>query len=181
MKSHEDPFSGLHIVNSTPQDMSIIFELFNKAIDYQKKNGFELWPQFSEQLIQTEVLEKRHWKILDGNKTACVFSVLHNDPVIWGHERDQEPSVYLHRIAINPLFKGKGMMKLIRQWAMEYGKQNNRKYVRMNTWGNNERLRNYYIDCGFNYIGQQYLQGTEGLPGHYGGSVLSLFQIDICV
>lgn len=170
---------GLKIVNSDLNDEDTIFRLFDSAIAYQERNGYELWPQFSREMIQKEIAEKRHWKIVDGDTIACVFSVLYNDPVIWGEERDKEPSVYLHRTTINPDYKGRGMMQLIRDWAILHARDGGRKYVRMDTWGNNEKLRNYYISCGFPYIGQQHLTNTDGLPAHYGGIVLSLFQIDV--
>lgn len=166
-------------VNSSLADVDFIFQLFDSAIEYQKKNDYELWPQFSKELIKTEIAEKRHWKILENDTIVCIFSVLYNDPVIWGEKRDKEPSVYLHRIAVNPLFKGRHIMKEIKKWAIEHAKKNGKQFVRMDTWGNNKTLRDYYINCGFDYIGQQYLEKTEGLPLHYGGSVLSLFQITI--
>ncbi len=168
----------MQVSNSSFRDLNTIFQLFDHAIAYQKRNDFQLWPQFSRSLIESEIKEKRHWKITDNTKIVCVFSVMYNDPVIWG-EMDKDPSVYLHRIAVNPEFKGKGIVKIIKDWATIHAKANNKKYLRMDTWGNNETIRNYYIQCGFNYIGQQQLTKTEGLPEHYGGNLLSLFQNEV--
>jgi ribosomal protein S18 acetylase RimI-like enzyme len=165
----------MEILNSTINDLELIFSFFGSAIEYQKKNGFELWPQFSREMIEKEIAGKRHWKIMDDEKVLCVFSVMYNDPVIW-MEKDKDPAVYLHRIAVNPEFKGKGMVSIIKEWAIGHAKEKHKKYLRMDTWGHNETIRNYYIKCGFNYIGQQYLTRTEGSPEHYGGSVLSLFE-----
>jgi GNAT superfamily N-acetyltransferase len=178
MKQHQASFSNFQIVNSLPSDMDLIFHLFESAVAYQQKNNYELWPRFSRELIQAEMDEKRHWKIMEGENMAGIFSVMYSDPVIWGYERDREPSVYLHRIATNPDFKGKCMMRLIKDWALEHARQNGKKYVRMDTWGHNENLRAYYVSCGFNYIGQHTLVDAEGLPSHYGGSFLSLFQLE---
>lgn len=166
------------IINSSINDLKIIFQLFDSAIQYQKEKGYELWPQFSRQLIETEINEDRHWKIIDDNKIVCIFSVQYNDSVIWG-EKDNDDAVYLHRITIAPSFKGKEMMRVIKSWAEHHAKEKNKKFLRMDTWGNNENLRNYYIKCCFNYIGQQYLKAVDGLPEHYGGSVLSLFENEI--
>jgi GNAT superfamily N-acetyltransferase len=166
------------MVQSKPGDLDVIFSLFDAAIAYQKRKGYDLWPRFSRELIETEIAEGRHWKLMDGNTIACVLSVMYNDPVIW-KEKDLEPAVYLHRIAVNPLYKGKGMMTHIRLWAIQHAREANKRYVRMDTWGNNEVLRNYYIGCGFTYIGQQQLENTAGLPAHYGGDHLSLFQIEV--
>jgi GNAT superfamily N-acetyltransferase len=178
MNTGGSSFGELQITNSTQMDLDIIFRLFDGAIAYQQRNHYELWPRFSEELIMNEMDEKRHWKIVGGETIACIFSVLYNDPVIWG-EKNKDGAVYLHRIAVNPAFKGKGIMKLIRHWAIEHARQKGLQYVRMDTWGNNENLRAYYINCGFNYIGQQHLKEADGLPGHYGGSILSLFQIEV--
>ena len=159
-------------------DMDIIFRLFDWAVDYQKKKGYQLWPRFKKEMIEAEIKEKRHWKIIDEGEIVCVFSVMYNDPVIWG-EMDKEPAVYLHRIAVNPEFKGKRMMIVIKHWAINHARELNKKYLRMDTWGENETIRNYYIKCGYNYIGQQQLTTAEGLPEHYGGNLLSLFQNEV--
>ena len=166
------------VCNSTQEDLDTIFFLFDKAIEYQSRNGYELWPRFSRRWIEDEIAGKRHWKVILEGKIACVFSVMYNDPVIW-LEKDKDPAVYLHRIAVHPEFKGKRMVRHIREWAMQHAKEKHKKYLRMDTWGNNESIRNYYIKCGFNYIGQQYLVKTEGMPEHYGGNVLSLFQNEV--
>lgn len=176
MKSDLSPL--LRIENTVPADLPLIFQLFDAAIVYQEKNGYELWPRFSESLILEEISGKRHWKVLEGEAIAGVFSVMYNDPVIW-LERDQDPAVYLHRIAVNPSFKRKGLMPAIREWAKEHAVQQEKEFVRMDTWGNNENLRKYYESCGFDYLGKQQLPETEQGPAHYGGSFLSLFQLRV--
>ena len=167
------------IINSTAADMEIIFRLFDFAIEYQKKNGYDLWPQFSREIIETEIKEQRHWKIVHNTSIACIFSVLYNDSIIWGTEKDKDPAIYLHRITTAPSFKGMGIMSIIKEWAIGHARSNQKRFVRMDTWGNNENLRKYYIACGFNYIGQQHLIQAEGFPAHYGGPVLSLFEIEV--
>jgi len=169
---------GLSIENSQPADVEQIFRLFDAAIAYQEKNGYELWPRFSESLIEEEISEKRHWKVLEGERIAGVFSVMYNDPVIW-LERDADPAVYLHRIAVNPDFKGRGLMLIIREWAKQHALQQGKTFVRMDTWGTNESLRKYYEHCGFDYLGKQQLPETDHGPAHYGGSFLSLFQLKV--
>jgi hypothetical protein len=165
-------------VPSRLEDLETIFSLFHSAIAYQKNNGYEEWPLFERSLIETEINEKRHWKILCEKDIACVFSVMYNDPVIW-KEKDAEPSIYLHRIAINPVYKVMQMMTLIREWALKHGAENGKLYLRMDTWGRNIKLREYYIRCGFEYTGQQFLSPSENEPLHYGGNELSLFQLRI--
>lgn len=170
--------SKLTIVNSTIEDIDFIFQLFDQAIRYQKVNRYDLWPVFDRALIEKEISEHRHWKILENDLILCVFSIQYNDPIIWG-EKDSEPSVYIHRIAVNPVAKGRRLVCLIKEWAIVHAKVHGKKFVRMDTWGRNEQLRKYYVDCGFHYIGQQHLTKTDGLPDHYGGDELSLFELEV--
>jgi predicted GNAT family N-acyltransferase len=169
----------MKILNSNIKDLDIIFSLFDSAIAYQKAKGYELWPQFDRAMIEKEIHEQRNWKIVKDDAIACIFSVMYSDPVIWPLEKNSEPAVYLRRITINPSFKGQNMMEKVKQWAVEHAQHKKKRFVRMDTWGNNITLRNYYISCGFNYLGQRYLENTKGLPAHYGGDVLSLFEIEV--
>jgi len=88
-----------------------------------------------------------------------------------------DPSVYLHRIATHPAYKGKGIMHLIKKWSAEHARQNGKKFIRMDTWGGNEKLKAYYVHCGFTFLGQKSLPQPNPLPQHYWGTTLSLFEI----
>jgi len=166
------------INNSSLEDIETIFKLYRSAVDYQKAKGYNLWPEFEQKLIEQEINEKRLWKITEAEEIACIFSVAYTDPIIWD-ENDADPAIYLHRITTNPLFKGKGMMQLIIDWSKEHAKQNNKKSIRMDTWGDNDNLKKYYTNCGFTYLRQKHFPGKNELPAHYWGNTLSLFEIKL--
>jgi hypothetical protein len=129
-------------------------------------------------MILEEISGKRHWKVLEEDAIAGVFSVMYNDPVIW-LERDQDPAVYLHRIAVNPTFKLKCLIPAKPEWANQHPRQQGKEFLGKDNRGNNESLRKYYESCGFDYLGKQQLPETEHGPAHYGGSFLSLFQLKV--
>lgn len=166
------------IEKSLSNNLDIILGLYRDAVKYQKEKGYNLWPEFEKSLIEKEIHEQHHYKIIQEDKIACVFSLLYNDPIIW-KEKDKDPAIYLHRIATNPNFKGTGMMQLITNWAREHAIQHNKQYIRMDTWGDNENLKAYYINHGFKHMGQVSLPENHELPSHYWGSTLSLFEIKI--
>ena len=49
----------------------------------------------------------------------------------------------------------------------------------MDTWGDNQKLIDYYQDCGFKFLGVTTPEISDALPKHYVGISLSLFEIDI--
>jgi RimJ/RimL family protein N-acetyltransferase len=48
----------------------------------------------------------------------------------------------------------------------------------MDTWGDNQKLIDYYQKCGFKFLGI-IIPDQAGLPKHYNGISLSLFEIEV--
>lgn len=169
----------MKIINSTPEDIDAIFALYDEAVAYQKLHYNQHWQGFEVAMVQKEINEKWQWKIIDQDQNIlCIFATAFSDPVIW-EEKDKDPSIYLHRIVTNPIFRGKNYVNYIIEWAKEYALQHNIKFIRMDTWGKNEKLINYYKKCGFNFIGLTTPAASSSLPKHYSAALLSLFEIEV--
>lgn len=170
----------MKIINSTIKDTEAIFKLYDAAVAYQKIKFNKHWQAIDAGMVENEILENRQWKIIDSDDNIlCIFATAGNDPFIWGEEKDADPSIYLHRIVTNPLFRGKNYVMEIIQWAKVFGRQNNKKFIRMDTWGDNEKLIEYYTRCGFIFAGITTPSKTALLPKHYSAISLSLFEIEI--
>ena len=164
------------IKNSVIEDLSEIFRLYESARDFQKIKSAVLWPQFDKKLIETEIAGNRQWKILIDNQIACVWATTFSDPEIW-EERNVDPSIYIHRIATNPIFRGQNLVEAIVEWAKKYAGENEKRFIRMDTVGENKGLINYYQKCGFDYLGLLKLRNTANLPIHYHDATVCLFQM----
>lgn len=168
----------MKILNSIPKDIATIFNLYEAGTAYQKSVSKKHWQGFEQSLIETEIKEKRQWKIIVGGQIACVFAITFNDPHIW-QEKDKDSAIYIHRIATNPDFRGNNFVKHIIDWAKRYAKKKGIAFIRMDTGSGNEKLNNYYIKCGFTYLGIVEIGETADLPAHYKGGSSSLFEIKI--
>ncbi len=146
------------------------------ATEYQKTQQAVLWPEFERSLVENEIKEKQQWKIEIDNNIACVFATTFSDPFIW-EEKNKEPSIYIHRIATNPAYRGGNFVSGIVQWAKNHAWENNKKFIRLDTVGENKKLIAYYQKCGFRFLGLFKLAATEGLPQHYHNASVSLFEI----
>src|SRR5690349_15802615 len=138
-------------LNSTVTDIPKLYELYDSAIAYQKERSLRHWGKFEQALLEKEIAEKRQWKIMEGNEIACIFMIAYEDPYIWG-ERNNDPSIYIHRIVTNPAFRGRQYMRSIVEWAKEHAKATGKRFVRMDTWGDNKKLTDYYIGYGFKLL-----------------------------
>lgn len=166
------------IQNCTVNDIDEIFRFYKMATDFQKTRFTHHWPQFERSLVQTEINENRQWKMVSDNKITCIWSTTFNDPQIW-EEKNDDPSLYIHRIATNPDYRGQNLVGQIVEWAKQFAQDNHKKFIRMDTVGDNTGLISYYSKCGFDFLGLQQLTNTEGLPAHYKDATVSLFQITL--
>ncbi len=168
------------IKNANLADLQEIILLYKAATEYQKSVAKKFWKGFDREMIIDDIIEKRQWKIMINDKIACIFCTTFNDPLIW-LEKNDDPAVYLHRIATNPDFRGQGFMKQIVSWTTDFALKNNKKFIRMDTGSGNDKLNNYYISYGFDFLGTTVLNQTKGLPEHYKDGTSSLFQLDLSI
>lgn len=164
------------IENSTLNYIEEIFALYRIATEYMKERSAVHWPEFDRTMVETEIAENRQWKMIppDGI-TACVWATTFSDQQIW-EERNADPAVYIHRIATNPACRGQNLVALLTKWAKAYAHSQGKRFVRMDTVGNNAGLIKHYTQCGFTFIGLLTLKNTEGLPAHYHNATVSLFE-----
>jgi GNAT superfamily N-acetyltransferase len=169
----------MRIENSSQEDISEIFRLYKIASDYQRsKKTVVVWPEFDHEVVETEVAEARQWKLIIDEQVACVWATTFDDAQIW-EERNADPSVYIHRIATNPDFRGKNFVVIIVEWAVQYAKEQGKEFVRLDTIGDNTGLIKHYTGAGFYFLGIFDLKSTQGLPTHYHNAPVSLFEINL--
>jgi ribosomal protein S18 acetylase RimI-like enzyme len=167
------------ITNSNLDDVPEILRLYKLATEFQKiKFPDNQWPEFSKEFVATEVSENRQFKLLIDDKIACIWAITYSDAQIW-EERENDSSIYIHRIATNPNFRGNNFVQIIVDWAKRYATERNKRFIRMDTCGNNERLINHYINSGFAYLGMKKLKDTSELPAHYHNVQVCFFEIEL--
>jgi RimJ/RimL family protein N-acetyltransferase len=166
------------ILNSKIEDINKIFKLYKIATNFQKTKSAVPWPNFDRELIRKEIHENRQWKIIIDGEIACIWAITESDIQIW-QERNKEPAIYIHRISTNPNFRGRNLVCEIVKWSKNYAIHKNKKFVRMDTVGENIGLINYYKKCGFDFLGLSILKDTSELPTHYNNATVSLFQMSV--
>jgi ribosomal protein S18 acetylase RimI-like enzyme len=123
-----------------------------------------------------EIKEKKQFKLLIDYKICCVWAIAFSDPLIW-EEKNKDPAIYIHRIATNSEFRGNKFVEKIVIWSKEYAKVHQKKFIRMDTVGENFGLIDHYQEMGFQFLGLSELTETTGLPAHYKNATVSLFEI----
>lgn len=168
----------MKIINVTAAETDLVFDLYAKAIDFQKTVFDKQWLGFDRGMVEREIAEGRLWKIMDEDRAACIFSVGYEDPVIWG-EGSHISAMYIHRIVTDPEFRGRGYVGKIVDWALCHASAFGLRFIRMDTWADNLKLKQYYTGHGFTWKGTVTPAESPTLPAHYRGIELGLFELDL--
>lgn len=169
---------GYKIVNTEHSDLKMIYQLFEEAIDYIKRNNYIGWTTYDKTYLIKDLENKLQFKIIMQDKIAAVFSICFSDALIW-REMEKGDSIYLHRIVVNPEFKGQKQIDKILNWSKKYATQKGLKYIRMDTWAANPNIIEYYKSFGFTHIEDYTTPNTLDLPDQHRNLKVALLEMQL--
>ena len=168
----------MEITQSSSDDIGQILSLYDAATALQASKNMTQWPKIDQSIIEGEISEGRQWKMVHQGQIVCVWVVAFEDPQIWG-ERSNQPSVFIHRIANHPQFRGRGLVGDIVDWAKGLYSGGSIQFIRLDTVGHNEGMIKVYTSHGFTLLDPVELEDTTGLPSHYNDGKVYLFEIEL--
>ena len=166
------------IHHTEPEDLDQVFEFFDASIQYQEKHGYPVWKNYDKNAVRRDQQNQLQYKVVADSEMAIVFSVCCDDKILW-REREKGDALYLHRIVVNPKFKGQRLFGVILEWAIREGKQRDLKYIRMDTWAADLKIIDYYKGFGFEFIENYTTPDTDLLPVHNRNLALVLLELKV--
>ncbi|MFA6058254.1 MAG: GNAT family N-acetyltransferase [Taibaiella sp.] len=151
------------IINTANNDLTDVLWLFEQAMELQGRNGYKVWEDVDKASLEKDIASGLQYKIVQGNDILCIFSIQYNDPFIW-RDRDRNDAIYLHRIVVNPNFKGQKQFQKVLDWAKDFAQSKGLQYVRMDTWADNLKIIEYYKSFGFAFIENYKTPDAPELP-----------------
>lgn len=151
------------IEHTNKEDLRSIYSLFEEAIDYQKRNHYPVWKGYDKKVISNDIEKGLQFKLTIDGAIAFFFSLCHSDKIIWGG-KDDNSAVYIHRMVVNPKFKGKQLFFISLDWIKQYAKDYELNFIRMDTWADNPNLIAYYQKFGFTVVDRITTPDSDELP-----------------
>jgi ribosomal protein S18 acetylase RimI-like enzyme len=164
--------------NASIEDLPVIYEMFEQAIAFQKKNNYIGWQDYDKAFIRSDVENQLLFKITNGEDVICIFCICFTDLLIW-RDKEQGNAIYLHRIVLNQHFKGEKVFKKVLDWAIPFATEKKLKYIRMDTWADNAKIIAYYESYGFKFIENYTTPGTEALPVQHRNLNVALLEFEL--
>lgn len=155
--------NNISIDNTTKEDLPKVLRIFEQAMALQGKNGYKVWDSIDKAGLEKDIEQGLQYKIVQQNDMLCLFSIQYQDPFIW-RDRDRNDAIYLHRIVVNPDFRGQKQFQKVLAWAKQFALSRGLKYIRMDTWADNFKIIDYYKSFDFEFIENYTTPDVPGLP-----------------
>jgi len=166
------------IIPATLNDLPVIYHLFEEAIAYQQKNNYTGWKNYDKPFLQRDVESGLLYKIVS-NETICgIFSICYADPFIW-REKEKGDALYLHRIVANRHVNGEPVFGQVLDWAKHFAQEKRLRFIRMDTWAENNKIIGYYRSYGFSLVETYITPDTPDLPLQHRNLHIALLELAV--
>lgn len=142
----------LHVVPAQPSDVNRVCTILEEAARELAARGIDQWPASVERGPVAEAIERGevYLAVVNG-QPAGTLRLQTADPTIWGD--DSGDALYIHRLAIRPAYRGRGLGLALLRWAEPVALGRGKTYLRLDCMRENEGLRRYYLAAGFRECG----------------------------
>jgi GNAT superfamily N-acetyltransferase len=127
--------------------------VLHERFEWLGKNGIAMWKL--ENLEKKSLIDRyedpNFYGAFENNECVGGFILIEKDKRYWPEQLDDK-AYYFHKFVIHPNHGGKGYSHDILEWVKNYGKENGKKYIRLDYEKKRDYLRNLYIQHGFKDI-----------------------------
>ena len=128
---------------AVPQDLELVGRILDEAGE---------WPRpFPREELEGRVAGDELFVVELEGTPAATFTLLWDDPSFWG-ERPPD-AAYLHKLAVRPAFRRRGLGARIVEWAARRAAEAGRAYLRLDCRRDKASIRSYYERLGFEHRG----------------------------
>lgn len=148
------------ITVASREDSDKIINMLKESARWMKENGINQWGYLlnggDDEEILEGILNEETYMVQKSGELITTFTLSERqsewDRHIFGEDMPRN-SIYLHRLAVVPKYMGKGIGKEIINW-IEENCSIDKEYLLLDCVASNERLNRFYIENGFDYLGE---------------------------
>ncbi|WP_256758047.1 GNAT family N-acetyltransferase [Cohnella sp. WQ 127256] len=146
-----------------PEDTQEIMRLLVNTAEWLLRKGSSQWSHLlrGEDSHNTpEAINRGEVYLFNQEEQTVGMVILLQKPNswdhdLWGERANDDQAIYVHRLAINRKFAGKGYGKHMMKWIEDTGaSQLDKGVIRLDCLAHNEVLNEFYSGLGYEHIGK---------------------------
>ena len=153
------------VISDLSQLLEITKSCAKHMIDKKIYQWNELYP--SKEVLQKDIALQQLWKLeidykIIGLIVLTEIEDLEYKNVKWLTKNYQ--NLYIHRLAVDPQFQGKGYAQKLMDFAENYALKNNYISIRLDTFSQNKRNQQFYNQQNYKQLGNIYFPKQSEHP-----------------
>ncbi|MBE0424416.1 MAG: GNAT family N-acetyltransferase [Lutibacter sp.] len=145
--------------------LSIVKSCGKKLIDQGIFQWNEAYPKREDLLEDIELQEL--WKLEDKNSIIGSIVLTENEDTEYQDVKwltKNQKNLYIHRLAVDPKFQGKGYAQKLMDFAEKYAKENGYNSIRLDTFSQNKRNQKFYEQRNYTRLESIYFPKQSAFP-----------------
>ncbi|WP_185806776.1 GNAT family N-acetyltransferase [Bacillus sp. HMF5848] len=141
----------MEIKAATVKNLLEVYQILNEAAHHLHNKGVQQWTEAFDKDVLAESIEQNYiYLLIDETTSIGTFSLTMINHL---NSIDIQPnSYYFSKIALLPKWQGYGLGSLIISFAISQANMEN-KALYLDCWAGNKKLKDFYINQGFTYLG----------------------------
>jgi GNAT superfamily N-acetyltransferase len=165
------------VLPASGADFEAVVNLLAAARSWQRTMGVDVWQQFDPAQIAADISRGCVYVGKAGDALCATVTLLESDPLVWGPDGGR--ALYIHKLASSRDERGRGAGARIIAWVRDMARQRDKRWLRLETWRENRKMRAYYERQGFRHVRDQFFPPDSALPADYRGTYKSLYQLEL--
>jgi GNAT superfamily N-acetyltransferase len=136
-----------------------VYYLYREAVKDMNKRGFYHWNTGypNSELLNKDLESNSLFMVMENY--VCIGAIVLNDQSSPDYESidwktNGEKVLYVHRMAVHPIFRGKGVTEKMLGFAEQYAKENNFTSLRLDVYDSNDHRIEIIKNCKFEESGK---------------------------
>ncbi|OWA37377.1 hypothetical protein B9G55_04760 [Saccharibacillus sp. O16] len=159
----EEDQAQLLIRKAQPVDARMLADMMREAAVVMVEKGIEQWKpeMFTVETVQTYFDTRQIFMLMVADHPAGLFTLQESDPAYWA-ERNDDRYLYLHRLTVRPVYRGRDYGGLMLRFAEEEAMRRGKRGLRLDCVAHLPSLNRFYVRSGFELVAKQDLKREIG-------------------
>jgi len=142
-------FGEIEVRQAQPADFEAVMAILEEASQWLLSKSIHQWPAgaFPKTYVANAIERGEFYLARQNGQAAGTIKLQWSDKLIWGDQPDD--AGYVHHLAIRRAFAGHQLGRQLLHWAEGQVAAADKQYLRLDCWGENVKLKQYYERAGY--------------------------------
>jgi ribosomal protein S18 acetylase RimI-like enzyme len=130
--------------------------IMKEVAQWCEDTGKNMWKtdELSKDILLKGISEENFYVGRVGNDNAAAMILQWHDPLFWPLIEEDE-SGFIHKLCVRRIYSGKGLSRMMIDYAIEECKKKRIRYLRLDTGWDRQKLCDLYESLGFIKVGKK--------------------------